>query len=302
MNDLKTDVKNLKKTICQIYEGRARSERNNQEESFRLFIKMALITQLHMFIDRYRHYGLTDADIAQSFTMDTSYFEVTHKQIADCDLKALGSCVNQYTSIVANNPAYTDVLSLVVEEMFLDGKKGNSFGQFLTPSELAIALAELMPIDSSNTFNVGDIACGSGSLILAPLMLVMRENPQQIKNAKIYGNDIDPFMCCTVALQIIVNTLCHDIDPYGFKLHCSDAIREWGTAKHYVVAFETPRKVFDARAEIRQEMLRETGFFDIFDEQENIKSSRNIHAHVANEESKINKINEVYHAENSTYY
>lgn len=293
MSDLKTDVRKLKNTICKIYENRAQTDRDNQDDSFRLFIKMALITQLHMFIDRYRHYGLSEAEISQSFTMDTSYFEVTHKQIADCDLKALGSCVNQYTSIVANNPAYTDVLSLVVEEMFLDGKKGNKFGQFLTPSDLAIACAELMPIDSSKPFNVGDIACGSGSLILAPLMIVMRENPHQIKNAKIYGNDIDPFMCCTVALQIIVNTLCHDIDPYGFKLHCSDAIRDWGTAKAYVLAFETPKKVFDTRAEIRQEMLRECGFFDIFDEQEVIKSSRNIQSDFALEESKINKIKEV---------
>lgn len=293
MSDLKADVKNLKNTICKIYENRAQSDRDNQDDSFRLFIKMALITQLHMFIDRYRHYGLSEAEISQSFTMDTSYFEVTHKQIADCDLKALGSCVNQYTSIVANNPAYTDVLSLVVEELFLDGKKGNKFGQFLTPNDLAIACAELMPMDSSKPFNVGDIACGSGSLILAPLMLVMRENPHHIKNGKIYANDIDSFMCCTVALQIIVNTLCHDIDPYGFKLHCSDAIREWGTAKPYVVAFETPQKVFDARAEIHQEMLRECGYHDIFDEQETITSSRNIQANVPHKEIKFNTTEEV---------
>jgi hypothetical protein len=282
MNDLKNQIETLRKTIFKIYENRPRNDRENQEDSFKLFIKAALNIQLQLFIARYKGYGLSEAETVQCIVIRSSLFEITQKEMDECDSKALAMAVLQYVDTVAANPVYTDVLSLLLESIMLVGKNGNGLAQFLTPPWLAGYLSELMPMQNTDKpFMVCEFCCGAGTLLLAPLALMMSRNPHHAKNATVIANDIDPIMCCTTALQVVTNTVVHDVDLCEFTQHCSDVITEWKDGKAYPIRFKTPAKVFEARARIREEKLRACGYYEIFDEPETIKLSSLIEARSA---------------------
>ncbi|TSC33324.1 hypothetical protein FOM00_24970 [Pseudomonas sp. ST1] len=274
MNDLKTQIENLRRIIFNIYENRPQSTRDNQEDSFRLFIKAALNIQLQLFIARYKRNGLSEAETVQCIVIRPSIFGITQKEMDDCDAESLTKAVLQYVEIVGSNPAYTDVLSLLLESIMLVGKNGNGLAQFLTPPWLAECLAELMPMQNTDKpFMVCEFCCGAGTLLLAPLALMMSRNPHHAKNATVIANDIDPIMCCTTALQVVTNTVVHDVDLCEFTQHCSDVITEWTEGNSYPIRFRTPAKVFEARARIREEKLRACGYYEIFDEPDTIKLS-----------------------------
>lgn len=267
MNDLNKQIEKLRKAIFSIYENLPQSTRDNQEESFRLFVKAALNIQLQLFIARYKRYGLSEAETVQCIVIRPSIFEITQKQMDDCDSEALTKALLQYVEIVTTNPPYTDVLSHLLESNMLAGKRNNRLEQFLTPPWLAEFLAELMPTQNTEKpFKICEFCCGAGTLLLAPLALMMSRNPHHAKNATVIANDIDPIMCCTTALQIIANTVIHDIDLCEFTQHCSDVITEWTEGNSYPIRFKTPAKVFEARARIREEKLRACGYYEICDE------------------------------------
>ncbi|OLY72216.1 hypothetical protein AU074_13660 [Pseudomonas sp. ATCC PTA-122608] len=282
MNDLKNQIEILRKTIFKIYENRPDGYSSNQEDSFKLFVKASLNCQLQLFIARYKRYGLSEAETVQCIVIRHQIFEITQKQIDDCDTNALTNALLQYVEIVTTNPPYTDVLSYLLESIMIAGKRENRLEQFLTPPWLAGFLAELMPMQNTDKpFIVGEFCCGAGTLLLAPLALMMSRNPHHAKNATVMANDIDPIMCCTTALQIITNTVVHDIDLCEFTQHCSNVITEWTEGNPYVIRFKTPAKVFEARAKIREEELRACGYYDIVDEPETIKPSSMIEARSA---------------------
>lgn len=279
MNNLKNQIETLRKTIFEIYENRPDSDSTNKEDSFKLFIKAALNCQLQLFIARYKRYGLSEAETVQCIVIRPSIFEITQKQIDDCDSDALTKALLQYVEIVTTNPPYTDVLSHLLESIMLAGKRDNRLEQFLTPLWLAECFAELMPMQNTNkAFKLAEFCCGAGTLLLAPLALMMARNPHHAKNATVIANDIDPIMCCTTALQIVANTVVHDIDLCEFSQHCSNVITEWTEGNPFVIRFKTPAKVFEARARIREEKLRACGYYDIFDEPEFITPSGRIQA------------------------
>lgn len=226
MNELKNKIETLRKTIFKIYENHPENDRTNQENSFRLFVKGALNIQLKLFIERYKRMGLSDAETMQCIVIHPSLYEISSKQIDDCDTEALGSSVEQYFEIVSKVPAYTDVLSLLIESILLVGKRGKGLGQCLTPPSLASGCSELMPMQTDQPFKVMEMCCGAGALVLAPLQQMMKRNPHHAKNATVIANDIDPFMCCTTTLQIIANTVINDIDLCEFTQHCSNVITE----------------------------------------------------------------------------
>lgn len=282
MNDLKNQIESLTKTIFKIYENRPNSDITNKENSFKLFIKAALNIQLQLFISRYKRYGLSEAETVQCIVIRASLFEITQKEMDECDSNALTTAVHQYVDIVAANPVYTDVLSLLLESIMLVGKNGNGLAQFLTPPWLAGYLSELMPMqDTDKPFMVCEFCCGAGTLLLAPLALMMSRNPHHAKNATVMANDIDAIMCCTTALQIVTNTVVHDVDLCEFTQHRSDVITEWKEGNSYPIRFKTPAKVFEARARVREEKLRACGYYEIFDEPDTIKLSSLIEARSA---------------------
>lgn len=264
MNELKNQIETLRKTIFKIYENHPENDRTNQENSFKLFVKGALNIQLKLFIERYKRLGLSDAETMQCIVIHPSLYEISSKQIDDCDTEALGSSVEQYFEIVSKVPAYTDVLSLLLESILLVGKRGKGLGQCLTPPSLASGCSELMPMQTDQPFKVMEMCCGAGAFVLAPLQQMMERNPNHAKNATVIANDIDPFMCCTTTLQIIANTVINDIDLCEFTQHCSNVITEWTSGNPYLFRFITPAKVYESRARTREEKLRACGYYEIF--------------------------------------
>lgn len=291
MNNIKNQIENLRKTIFNIYENRPDSDSTNKEDSFKFFIKAALNCQLQLFIARYKRYGLSEAETVQCIVIRHQIFDISQKQMDDCDTSALTNALLQYVEIVASNPPYTDVLSFLLESIMLAGKRANRLEQFLTPPWLAEFLAELMPMQNTEKpFKLAEFCCGAGTLLLAPLALMMSRNPRHAKNATVIANDIDPIMCCTTALQIIANTVVHDIDLCEFSQHCSNVITEWTEGNPFVIRFKTPVKVFEARARIREEKLRACGYYDLVDEPESITPSGRIEARTARTSDKVGAV------------
>lgn len=248
-------VKELKKQIFKITAHRNDSIRNNETTAFKSFIAYSFATQFSDFIKRYKHYGVSEAVLEESIFVRPSQFEMDEKLFNSFDLDALIQATNLYSQIVKDLPPFTDVLSMVLEEILLTDKRGSHLGQFLTPRDIADAMGEMWneeQLERTEPYKIGDICVGAGSLILPSLKMKAVETPEKIGLINLVLNDIDPIMCTAVALQLITNTVQHNIDIGGLTLTCANAILEWTKKDTMVFGFKTPSIVFERIKEIKE--------------------------------------------------
>jgi type I restriction-modification system DNA methylase subunit len=247
-------VKELKQQIFKITAHRNDSIRSNETLAFKAFISYSFATQFSDFIKRYKHYGVSEATLEESIYVRPSHFQIDEKLFNSFDLGALIQATNLYSQIVKDLPPFTDVLSMLLEEILLTHKRGSDLGQFLTPRDIADSLTELFNEEQSlrtEPYSIGDICVGAGSLILPPLKMKAIETPEKIGLIKLVLNDIDPIMCTAVALQLITNTVQHNTDLNAVTLTCANAITEYNKKDTMVFGIRTPQIVFDRISEIR---------------------------------------------------
>lgn len=248
-------LKEMKNQIFKITAHRNDSIRNNETTAFKAFIAYSFATQFSDFIKRYKHYGVTETVLEESIFLRPSHFGMDEKLFNSFDLDALIQATNLYSLIVKDLPPFTDVLSMLLEEILLTHKRGSELGQFLTPTDIAGSLTELFNEEQllrTEPYSIGDICVGAGSLILPPLKMKAINTPEKIGLIKLVLNDIDPIMCTAVALQLITNTVQHNIDLNGLTITCANAITEYNKKDSMVFGFKTPSIVFERIKEIKE--------------------------------------------------
>lgn len=162
------------------------------------------------------------------------------------DLPTIMAMTNAYQELVKASAPFQDVLTDLASEFL--GRDGKDLGQFMTPRDLAMLVAEMAidpdlksyreKVQRGEMIKVAD-PCGSGtgSLLLAVLHKLRREAPELLPNVGVYGVDVDVDMARTTAVQIIWNCLLHDIRVAHVSVWHANALVDY-LAKPPMVVFD----------------------------------------------------------------
>lgn len=136
-------------------------------------------------------------------------------------------------SIEINKNPLTDIFNELFEECYLTGKKGDSFGQFLTPIDISELLADIIYTtnnDSKNKYKIADICAGTGSLLF-PLLkkIFLKEGFEGIQKVELIYNDKDSFVSQLFIAQILTNIMYHNLDFKDLHVYIGDSITEYDT-------------------------------------------------------------------------
>ncbi|KPY97999.1 hypothetical protein ALQ37_200202 [Pseudomonas syringae pv. aptata] len=258
MNDLKNQIVNLKKTIFKITKNVIDSDSKNQTLAFKCFVQLALHTSIHNLTKRFEHHGLSPFMLDHHLVVGEALiqYEGRHEALTHIDESSLIDAVNLYNHIVKKNEPFTDVLSLLAEEITISKKQAKSLGQYMTPPDLARAVASLLNPDDypDKPTKVCDFCVGYGALILGRIEKGLKANPKSLRHVEVIVNDIDPFMSNVTALQIITNTVHNNLDIKELVVLCSDVIKDYRSGNaSFVIKYRTPQIVLDDIERIHKE-------------------------------------------------
>lgn len=245
MNDLKTQIVNLKKTIFKISNNPSKSDTQNQDLSFKTFVQIGLLSSLEILAQRYANRGVPKSELHNYIRTGEALleFQGTGRDAELIDTDELANAINLYNEIIIESDPFEDILSLLAEDILLTRGRGAAKGQFMTPPNIAHFLAKLVhkPREENKPHIFTDPCVGYGALPLAYLWNNYRENPNELIHIDVIVNDIDPFMCHVTALQILANINRHDISIKSFLVLCSNAITQYDSGdSRFVVNFVTP--------------------------------------------------------------
>lgn len=261
--DLK--IKTLKSSIFKITSHHTGGERAKQDLALSVFLKFSLGVMLNQLVARYRHYGITDLELAEHIFIDDTHFGLDRKLFDTLNPEALATSVRLYKELVEALPAYSDVLMSVIEEMYLADKNGEGLGQYLTPPDIAYLIDELIEASESvlaqpriKPYGVQDDCSGAGSLTLPRAKREAAKGRQCIRMLDVKVNDIDPLMCCAAALQFVTSIVVHEQDLHQLQVTCSNALTETKPHSKSVVVIKTPEKLFSRVSEANDEKFQNT--------------------------------------------
>ncbi|MEN4750762.1 hypothetical protein ABEH28_13445 [Pseudomonas sp. Ps21-P2] len=140
--DLK--IKALKSSIFAITSHQTGGERAKQDLALSVFVKFTLGVMLNQLVARYRSYGITDLELQEHITIDDTHFAIEEKLFSTLNVEALATSVRRYKELVEVLPAFSDVLTMLIEEIALFRRSGEGLGQFLTPSDLSSLIGSLL--------------------------------------------------------------------------------------------------------------------------------------------------------------
>lgn len=243
-------IKALKSSIVQITSHQTGGVQAKQDLAFSVFVKFSLGVMLNQLIARYRHYGITDAELAEHIYIDDTHFSLDEKIAGTLNAGALAKSVRLYKEILENLPAFSDLLMSLMEEITQHGKKGDGLGQFLTPTDISGLLALLLhslpvstKIKPKDLWTFYDMSCGAGSLQLPRVAIEAAQGRHRTSLISLEMNDIDPLMCCAAALQFVSNMVVHEHDLHQLRVTCSNTLTETKPNSKTMVVIKTPEKV-----------------------------------------------------------
>jgi len=211
------DIKKLKESIFAITKNDRDSNKRNIEKAFKLFIEMSLFHVVYNHLNKMKAEGYTDKAIQKYLLVAQPIIEESASfVVSDKNAPLLDKAFQAYLDVVRESPPFTDVLSLLYEEILLSGKGGDGLGQFFTPSDMAYAVSVLTfdtqeLLDTHKPLRLSEPCCGSGSLILGPLRRVYEVNPAKLENITVVMNDIDALAVKAALLQVLASCFVHKL-------------------------------------------------------------------------------------------
>ena len=219
---------NFKNDMFKIGSSRDGSEQRHKEASYMMFIDYAFRSMLQAL-------SLMQANGSELYLNDSSAGSL-HGIV---DSPELGQSVRSYCELVRANDPFTDVFSMLHEELLLTGRRGEGLGQFYTPADLADLLAQLMPLLSDGKW-IEDFCCGAGSLPLAALKRCALESPRALATVTVVLNDIDDLACKVAFLQIVSNMLIHRVQIGSVLMFNCNCLTQWNDKETLMVGYKAP--------------------------------------------------------------
>lgn len=204
------------------------SEQRNKEASYKIFIDYAFKSMLQAL----SLMKICGSELYMKKRVEESLWNVN-------DSPALGQAVKSYCELVRACDPFTDVFSMLHEDLLLTGRRGEGLGQFYTPSDVADVLAQLMPLLSDGKM-IEDFCCGAGSLPLAALKRCAMTTPDALATVTVILNDIDELACKVAFLQVVANMLVHRVQLGTVLMYNCNIITEWSEPNTLMVGYKAP--------------------------------------------------------------
>lgn len=184
------------------------------------------------------HYSYTELninkEIAKSF----------QKEVQDCSMQLIAA-------IVASEP-FSDLVAEFIEDNEASNK---NLGQYFTPNDVSLVLAELnLKFTSIDKFTVkddyyfvgDDTGCGTGSLILALLSqiksCVKGFEDIHYQSIAVTMNDIDEYLSKIAYFQVVINSILHH-KPLGVvQVEAKDIIKDYLKVKNMNIFISNTQK------------------------------------------------------------
>lgn len=141
--------------------------------------------------------------------------------------KLLLEIVEDFMRAIKDAQPFEDVIGSLYDEYL-----GQTLGQFLTPKDVADALAaiQLVLMDKpTEKLVIGD-PCGSGagSLVLALMRRILHMHGEDsIKLLEVIVMDLDPNMVRLCTVQIVMSSVMHNVPIFGLEAHCGNTITDY---------------------------------------------------------------------------
>ena len=207
-------IKALKSSIFQITSHHTGGERAKQDLALSVFVKFSLGVMLNQLVARYRHYGITDLELTEHIFIDDTHFALDEKLFSTVNVEALATSVRLYKEVVEALPPFSDVLTMLIEEIALFRRTGEGLGQFLTPTDLSSLIGSLLHELESQQRTIGrdswtfyDSTCGAGSLQLPRVAIEAGKGREKTRLINLEMNDIDPLMSVSYT-HLTLPTIC----------------------------------------------------------------------------------------------
>lgn len=212
------------------------SEKGKLYESYKLFIEYSFQMICYAWIDKNMDRRLDNGAwfyVCQDAKVNYNVFQ---------DNYALGDALLSYFDLVAAHEPFTDLLTMVHEDLLLTGKGGDGIGQFFTPSDLSNLLSELAFVSGCFTgANQSDDCSGAGSLTLGLLKRRFKADPESLKSLTVEMTDIDELACKAAFIQVAASILSHDIAMKRVLVFKSNVLTEYGENRRLLVELQSPR-------------------------------------------------------------
>lgn len=225
------------------------SEQRNKEASYKIFVDYAFRSMLQALCLM----EICGSEIYMKQAVRKSLLNIK-------DSPELGQSVKSYCELVRACEPFTDVFSMLHEELLLTGRRGEGLGQFYTPPDLADGLAQLMPLLSAGKI-INDICCGAGSLPLAALKRCAMTTPDALATVTVILNDIDELACKVAFLQVVANMLVHRVQLGTVLMYNCNIITEWDEPNTLMVGYKAPEikpdsSIISARLKAFNEVMK----------------------------------------------
>ncbi|WP_162714371.1 hypothetical protein [Pseudomonas putida] len=211
------------------------SEKGKLSESYKLFIEYSFQMICYAWIDKNMDRRLDNGAwfyVCQDSKRAYEVFQENH---------ALGDALISYFDLVAAHEPFTDLLTMVHEDLLLSGKGGDGIGQFFTPSDLSNLLSELAFVSGCFTgANQSDDCSGAGSLTLGLLKRRFKADPESLKSLTVEMTDIDELACKAAFIQVAASILSHDIAMKRVLVFKSNVLTEYGENRRLLVELQSP--------------------------------------------------------------
>lgn len=167
-------------------------------------------------------------------------------------LKELGELSFIWLNAIKKSAPFADVIGSVYDEHL-----GQQLGQFLTPPDLAEAVAAInlagskenieADLKAGEPITVGDITgCGAGSLLLAWLRaFIAQHGEENLIAVAVEGQDIDASMVQLTALQLFFGATFHGMPLGGIGVRWGNALTEPDAPYGFTAVF-SPEKLVQA--------------------------------------------------------
>jgi type I restriction-modification system DNA methylase subunit len=186
----------------------------------------------------------------EKLSMKRIFDNSLHKNL-EIRMDKLLEATQLYFSLVKEHPPFTDLISMVYEELAITDGQAKQFGQYFTPPDIARALAHLLAADSVSSdfeslpITIGDPCSGSGSLVMAQLELIHQHSPEMLKYISVIVNDVDekPLRAC--CLQILANMGEHKLSLHSITAVISNVITNYTTGGELFMEYKGITKIIN---------------------------------------------------------
>jgi hypothetical protein len=240
---LNVKIKQLRDKMFEVTSSQNHSQTENEKLAYALFVEMSLQSVVMGIIKQYESKDYSFSEIQRCFYIPKEMIHLSKDvELNPSSAASLKQAFGLYLDIVREAPAFTDVLSLLQEEIYLTAGRGKRSGQFFTPHTLAAAMAKLMPPTHrpDEPIVIAEVCCGSGALVLAPLSKLYADNPDALKDVSILMNDIDTLSVKAALLQILSSSFMHDIELREIQAYNANLITEWKIGEMTLFCYRRP--------------------------------------------------------------